>query len=67
MKHSKNNQNNYRGKTYKNGFQIKAEIDRQSNQTSMPKQVLENIMKIIKDHVFLNGKIIKIHCNNNGF
>ena len=29
----------------------------------LPKQVSENISKTIKNHVFLNGKIIQIHLN----
>ena len=31
----------------------------------MPKLVPKKIMKIITDHVFLNGKIFQIHCKNN--
>ena len=30
----------------------------------MPKLVTEKIMTIIKTNVFLNGKIISIHCTN---
>ena len=41
--------------------------DAQIFQITLPKQVSDNIMKIIKNHVFLNGKIIQIHCKNNGF
>ena len=35
-----------------------------TNENSILKQVTGNIMKIIKNHVSLNGKIIEIHCKN---
>ena len=43
------------------GFQNRAEIDAQTHQKSMPKRVMNKIMKIIKNHVSLSGKIIEIH------
>ena len=49
------------------GSQNGAEIDAKTHQQSMPKQVLKKIMKIIKNHVSLKGKIIQIHCRNYGF
>ena len=49
------------------GVQNGAEIDAKTHQQSMPKQVSKKIMKIIKNHVSLKGKIIQIHCKNNGF
>ena len=38
-----------------------------THQKSMPKLVTKKIMKIIKNHVSLNGKIIEIHCKNKCF
>ena len=38
-----------------------------TNENSIQKQVTGNIMKIIKNHVSLNGKIIEIHCRNKCF
>ena len=38
-----------------------------TNGNSIQKQVTGNIMKIIKDHVSLNGKIIEIHNKNKCF
>ena len=38
-----------------------------TNDSSIQKHVTGNIMKIIKNHVSLNGKIIEIHCKNNYF
>ena len=38
-----------------------------TNVNSIQKQVTGNIMKIIKNHVPLNGKIIEIHCKNRLF
>ena len=35
-----------------------------TNEDSIQKQVTGNIMKIIKIHISLNGKIIEIHCKN---
>ena len=49
------------------GSQNGVEIDAKTHQQSMPKQVSKKIMKIIKNHVSLKGKIIQIHCKNNGF
>ena len=46
------------------GSQNGAEINTKAYQKSMPKRVTKNIMKIIKNHVYLNGKIIEIHCKN---
>ena len=42
------------------GFQNGAEIDAKTHQQSMPKQVSKKIMKIIKNHVSLKGKIFQI-------
>ena len=44
-----------------------SQIDAKSHQKSIPKLVSKKIMKIIKIHVSLNGKIIEIHCENNSF
>ena len=44
-----------------------AKIDAQTHQKPMPKLVTNKIIKVIKINVFLNGKIILIHCKNNGF
>ena len=33
----------------------------------MPKLVKEKIRKIIENHVYLNGKLIEIHCKNKLF
>jgi hypothetical protein len=41
--------------------------DTKTNEHSIHKQVTGNIMKIIKNHVSLNGKIIEIHCKNKCF
>ena len=49
------------------GSQNRAEIDAETHQKSMPKLVMEKIMKIIKNHVSLNVKIIEIHCKNKCF
>ena len=38
-----------------------------TNEQSIQKQVTGKIMKIIKNHVSLNGKIIEIHCKNKSF
>ena len=43
------------------------EIDAKNHQQPMSKQVSKKIMKIIKNCVFLKGKIFQIHCKNNGF
>ena len=43
-------------------FQNEVEIDATTHHKSMPKLVTQKIMKIIKNHVSLNCKIIKIHC-----
>ena len=44
-----------------------AEIDAKTHHESMPRLVTKEISKIIKHHVSLKGKIIQIHCKNNGF
>ena len=49
------------------GCQKGNNIDAKTNPKSMPKYVSANIMKIRKDQVFLNGKIIQIHCKTNIF
>ena len=49
------------------GFQNGVEIGAQTHQQLMPKQVSKQIMNVIKNHVSLEGKIIEIHCKNNGF
>ena len=49
------------------GVKNRVEIGAEIHQKSMPKLVMEMIMKIIKNHVSLNGKIIEIHCNNKCF
>ena len=41
------------------------DIDAKTLQKSLPKQASENIMKIIKNHVFLNSKVIQIHISKN--
>ena len=41
--------------------------DTKTNENSIKKQVTGNIMKIIKNHVSLNGTIIEIHCKNKFF
>ena len=38
-----------------------------NHQKQMPKLVMEKIMKTIKKHVSLNGKIIEIHFKNKRF
>ena len=48
------------------GFQNGGEIDAKTHQQSMPKLLTEKIMKVIKNQVCLNGKIIEIHCKNKG-
>ena len=48
-------------------FQNGAGINAKTYQKSMPKQVSKNIMKIIKNHDSLKGKIIQSLCKNNGF
>ena len=47
-----------------NGFQKRIKIDAKTHQQSTPKLVTEKVMKIIKRHVSLNGKIIENHCKN---
>ena len=37
------------------------EIDAKTLQKALSKQVSDNIMKIIENHIFLNGKINQIH------
>ena len=49
------------------GCQNGTTIDAKTHQQPMPKMVTEKIIKAIIIHVFLNGKIICIHCKNNGF
>ena len=49
------------------GSQNGDEIDAQTYQKTMPKPVSKKIKKIIKNQVSLKGKIIQIHCKNNGF
>ena len=49
------------------GSQDGAEIVTITHQKTMPKLVTEKIMKIIKHHVSLKGKIIEIHCKNKCF
>ena len=44
-----------------------AKIDSKTHKKSMPKLGTKKIIKIIKDHVSLNRKIIEIHCKNNFF
>ena len=44
------------------GCQNGTKIDAQTHHKSMPKLVTEEIIKVIKIHVFLNGKISQIHC-----
>ena len=44
-----------------------ARIDVKTRQKSMPKLETKTIMKIIKSHVFLNGKIIRTYYKNNCF
>ena len=56
QKSSKNDRENL--KETQKGFQNEAEIDSQSNQKPMPKQVSTNIMKIMKSSVFLMCKSI---------
>ena len=46
------------------GSQNGAEINIKTYQKAMQKQVTKKIMKIIKNHVSLKGKIIQIHCKN---
>ena len=48
-------------------FQNEVGIRAKTHQQSMPKEVSEKIMKIIKNHVSLKGTIIQNHCKNNGF
>ena len=43
-------------------FRNKAKIDAKAHDKSMPKLVTKESIKVIKNHVFLNGKIIQIHC-----
>ena len=49
------------------GCQKGNKIDAKTLEKTLPEHVSENIMKIIGNHVFLNGKIIKVHCKNNWF
>ena len=46
------------------GSQNGAEIDAKTRQNSMPPKVKTIIMKNIKNHVSLNGKVLEIHCKN---
>ena len=46
------------------GCQNGIKIDAKTHQKSMPKLVTKKIMKVIKNNVSLNGKIIEIHCQN---
>ena len=41
--------------------------DAKTHQESMPKLVTNKIMKLIENHVSLNGKIIENHCENKCF
>ena len=50
-----------------NGCQKGHNIDAKTHPKSMPIYVSTNIMKIIENQVFLNGKIIRVHCKNNFF
>ena len=49
------------------GYQKGDKTDAKTHPKSMPKYVSTIIMKIIKQQVFLNGKIIQIHFKNNVF
>ena len=49
------------------GFQKGTNNYAQTHQKSMPTQVSKKIMKIIKNHVSLEGKIIEFFSKNNGF
>ena len=49
------------------GSQNGAPIDANTHQKSMPKVVTKRIMKIIKNHISLDGKIIGIHYKTNVF
>ena len=49
------------------GYQDGADIDATTHTKLMPKQVSKKIMKIIKNHCSLKGKIIQILCKNNDF
>ena len=51
------------------GSQNRAEIDAKTHNKKKrePNRVMKKIMKIIKIHVSLNGKIIEIHCKNKCF
>ena len=48
-------------KSIPKGCQNVAKTDAETHQESMQKLVSKKIMKIIKSHVFLTGKIIHIH------
>ena len=67
---SKNHKKNDHPKTWDlmpKGSQNGINNDAKTHQQSMPKLVTEKIMKIIKNHVSLKGRIIQSHCKNNGF
>ena len=49
-----------------NGCQTGPNFDAKTHQKVMPKQVTEKIVKIIKNHVSLMCKNMRIHCKNNG-
>ena len=44
------------------GFENDAKIDARTLKKSMSNLVTKKIIKVIKIHVFLNGKIIQTHC-----
>ena len=48
-------------------FRNKTKIDAKTHDKSMPKLVTNESIRFIKNHVFSNGRIIQIHCKNNGF
>ena len=67
---SQNHKKNDHPKTWNlmpKGCQNGTKIDAQTHQNSMPKLVTKKVMKIIKNHVSLNGKIIEFHCKNKCF
>ena len=49
------------------GYQNEAKNGARTHQKSMPQLVKGKIMNIIKNHVFLNGKIMEIHSKNKSF
>ena len=50
-----------------NGCPNGINLDAQTHQKTMPKQVTKNIVNIIKNHVRLMCKNMRNHCKNNGF